>query len=220
VGKNKLKRFKVNAERRNVIEPGKDIFLNIKGKWRDFFSNQNDLVLELGCGGGEYTTGMAAVYPHRNFVGVDIKGARIFKGSTVAIEKNLLNAAFLRIRMFQLHDFFEKEEVDEIWMTFPDPRMKEQHEKRRLTNLAHLKQYRAIMKPGAVFRLKTDCFPLYEYTLEVLKSPELKITDLIHTSDLYNDPVLLEEHHGIQTFYERIFLKEGSKINYLRFRIW
>jgi tRNA (guanine-N7-)-methyltransferase len=220
VGRNKLWRFEINASRRNVIEEGKEIFSTIKGQWRPYFENTNDLVLELGCGRGEYTTGMAAEYPHRNFIGVDIKGARMWKGSTVAVENNLSNVAFLRIRMFQLLDFFEAGEVNEIWMTFPDPRMKDQDEKHRLTNVEHFKRYRQILKPGSIFRLKTDNYPLYEYTLEVLKNPELTISELVHTDDLYQNPGLLAEHHGIQTTYERKFLKEGSKINYLRFRLW
>ncbi len=218
MGKDKLIRFAVIAERRNVIEPGKEIFTTIKGKWREFFGNDNDIVVELGCGRGEYTTGMAAVFPDKNFIGIDIKGARIWKGSTVAFENNLNNAAFLRIRTYQLFDLFEEGEVNDVWMTFPDPRMKEKDEKQRMTNIRHLEIYKRLLSKGGTFRLKTDCFPLFEYTCEVIeKNPGLHISDIESTTDLYNSS-LLAEHYGIQTTYETRFLNEGFKINYLKFK--
>jgi tRNA (guanine-N7-)-methyltransferase len=219
MGKNKLARFAVNAERRNIVEPGKEIFNTIKGQWRSFFGNNNPLYLELACGRGEYTTGLAAVYPDINFVGVDIKGARIWRGSTVAEENKLHNAAFLRIKMYQLTEFFEQGEVDGIWLTFPDPRPRDRDEKHRLTYINCLRQYKTVLKPGGMFHFKTDNLGLFDYTLEVFNQhPELNISDLQYTKDLYNSP-FLAEHHGIQTTYERKFMKEGFLINYLKCKL-
>jgi len=216
LGKDKLIRFAQIAQRRNVVEEGKPIFSTIKGNWRSFFGNENPLFLELACGRGEYTTGLAAVYPDINFVGVDIKGARIWRGSTVADENKLANAAFLRIRMYQLLDFFEEAEVDGIWLTFPDPRPKDRQEKNRLTYIKYMKMYKHILKNNGRFHFKTDNPDLFAYTLEVLKDPELTIQNLEFTEDLYNSPYLAE-HHGIETTYERMFVKEGFTINYLKF---
>jgi tRNA (guanine-N7-)-methyltransferase len=218
LGKNKLLRFAVNAQRENVIEEGKAIFKTIKGNWKQYFGNNNPIYLELACGRGEYTTGLAAVYPDRNFIGVDIKGARIWKGSTVAEENNLKNAAFLRIRMYLLPDFFEPGEVDGIWLTFPDPRSDEREEKHRLTFIHYMRMYKNILSKDGMFYFKTDNIGLFEYTLEVLKQPELGVKDLVYTKDLYNSEYM-PEHHGIETTYERKFVKQvGFKINYLKFR--
>jgi tRNA (guanine-N7-)-methyltransferase len=217
LGKNKLIRFAINAQRRNVIEEGKEIFGTIKGNWKNFFGNNNPVFVELACGRGEYTTGLAAVYPDRNYIGVDIKGARIWRGSTVAFENNLTNAAFLRIRMYQLQDFFEPGEIDGIWLTFPDPRPKDADEKHRLTFINYLRVYKNILAKDGMFHFKTDNPGLFEYTLEVLKDPELGIRDLVYTRDLYNSEYNAE-HHGIETTYERMFVQKGFTINYLKFR--
>ncbi len=217
MGKDKLVRFAQNAQRSNVIEVGKDIFNSIKGNWKSFFGNDNPVYLELACGRGEYTTGLAAVYPHINFVGVDVKGARIWKGSSVAIENKLHNAAFLRIRMYLLLDFFNPAEVDGIWLTFPDPRSDDRQEKHRLTFIKYMEMYKTILSKEGMFYFKTDNLGLFEYTLEVLKNPELGVRDLEYTKDLYNS-VYMPEHHGIETTYERKFVKEGFKINYMKFR--
>ena len=217
MGKNKLIRFALNAQRANVIEEGKDIFHSIKGNWKKFFRNSNPLYIELACGRGEYTTGLAAVYPNTNFVGVDVKGARIWKGSSVAIENNLNNAAFLRIRMYLLLDFFEQGEVDGIWLTFPDPRSDDREEKHRLTFIKYMEMYKKILMKDGMFHFKTDNLGLFEYTLEVLKNPELEVRDLEFTKDLYHSEYM-PEHHGIETTYERKFVKKGFKINYLKFR--
>lgn len=220
MGRQKLKRFETNAQRENVIEPGKEIFTAIKGKWRVYFKNENPIVLEVGCGRGEYTTGLAALFPQRNFVGIDIKGSRIWKGSTVAFENNYLNAAFLRTKIQNIEDFFEKGEVNEIWITFPDPRPKDYDERRRMTNLRFLKIYKELLIKGGIVNFKTDNIELFDYTLGILQNPdlELKIMDLEYTKDLYNSE-LQKDHYGIQTTYERKFLAKGIKtINYLRFR--
>jgi tRNA (guanine-N7-)-methyltransferase len=217
LGKNKLARFATNAQRDNVVEEGKDIYKKIKGNWRKYFGNDNPLYLELACGRGEYTTGLAAVYKDVNFVGVDVKGARIWKGSTVALENNLKNAAFLRIKMYLLLDFFERDEVDGIWLTFPDPRSDERQEKHRLTFINCMRMYKTILKKDGMFYFKTDNLGLFDYTLDVLKNTELGVRDLVYTKDLYNSEYM-PEHHGIETTYERKFAKVGFKINYMRFR--
>lgn len=214
MSRNKLERFKLNAERRNVIEPGKEIYDSIKGKWREFFGNTNDLVLEIGCGRGEYTTGLALLYPNRNFIGIDLKGARLWKGSTVAYENGYDNAAFLRIQMQFLEIFFEEGEANEVWVTFPDPRPKDKEEKLRLTSPDYMQIYKRLTGKNGKVNFKTDNRILFEYTLCVVK--ELHIRNLEYTFDLYESP-LLTEHYGIQTTYEKKFMEKGCKINYLRF---
>ena len=216
MARKRLQRFADNAQRHNVIQPGKDVYQQIKGKWRDHFKNDNEIVLELACGRGEYSTGLAGVFPGKNFVGVDIKGARLWKGSSYAIENDLNNVAFLRIQILNLGHFFEKEEVSEIWIPFPDPRPGKRDIKRRLTSPRFLDIYRNITKPGSPVHLKTDNKGLFEYTLSVLH--QLKIKDVVYTSDLYSSD-LLNDHHGINTKYEKNYLAEGLKICYLKFRI-
>jgi tRNA (guanine-N7-)-methyltransferase len=217
LGKNKLARFAINAQRENVIEEGKDIYKTIKGNWKKYFGNNHPVFLELACGRGEYTTGLAAIYPNINFVGVDVKGARIWKGSSVAVENNLKNAAFLRIKMYLLLDFFEPGEVDGIWLTFPDPRPDDREEKHRLTFIKYMNMYKNILSKEGLFYFKTDHEGLFDYTYKVLKQPELGVRDLVFTKDLYNSEYM-EEHHGIKTTYEKKFVTLGAKINYLRFR--
>ncbi len=213
----KLKRFAENAQRENVLEPGKEIYEQIKGKWKsDFFKNSQDLVVELGCGRGEYTIGLGRQFADRNFVGIDLKGDRIWVGSKIAEEEKLGNVAFLRTEMAFLLKFFEKGEVDEIWLTFPDPRPKKREMKRRLTYPTFLQYYQYILKTDGWFKFKTDNTPLFEYTLEVLAS-ELHVKNLVHTFDLYKSP-LNEEHYGIKTKYEQIFHAKGETIKYLKFQ--
>jgi tRNA (guanine-N7-)-methyltransferase len=215
MSRKKLERFRANAESENVIEDGKDIFKTIKGKWRAFFGNEHELVLEVGCGRGEYTIGLASLYPGRNFIGMDIKGSRIWKGSTVAKQNNLKNAAFLRTLAQYLEEFFEQGELDEIWVTFPDPRPKDTHESLRLTNERYLNMYRSLLKKGGKLNFKTDNAELFQYTLDMLKA-RFKIRDLKFTTDVYNSD-LLNEELKIQTTYEKKFLAQGLKINYLSF---
>ncbi len=165
--KRKLERFKIIEERSNVIERSKDIFEDIKGKWRsDYFKNENPITVELACGRGEYTIGLAARFPERNFIGIDIKGERIWKGSTLAVEQNLTNVAFLRTPILLIENFFLPGELDEVWTTFPDPRPRKRDIKRRLTSPRYLEIYKRLLKPGSYFRLKTDNTALYQYTLE------------------------------------------------------
>ena len=216
MGKNKLKRFAFNEISENVIQRGKDFYTSIKGNWKiDFFKNDNPITVELGCGNGEYTIGLGEVFAERNFIGTDIKGARIFKGSQAALEKNLSNVGFLRTKIEFILEFFTPDEIDEIWITFPDPRLKDRQDKHRLTHPRFLALYRKFLKKEGFIHLKTDSRELFDYTLEVLKSE--KVYDLVYTFDLYTSE-LLEDHRGIQTKYEKIFLAEGKKINYLRFK--
>lgn len=217
MGRVKLIRFQVNSERRNVIEPGKEIFEKIRGHWNEFFHNNNLIVLELGCGRGEYTTGLAANFPDRNFVGVDIKGSRIWKGSTVAFENGLDNVAFLRTKIQNIEDFFAPGEIGEIWITFPDPRPKEKDARRRLTHPRFLAMYRRLMGSGGIINFKTDNLSLFEYTLSLIDDPACGIRLLECTRDLYNSD-LLDMHYGIQTTYEKKFLGSGIKINFLRMK--
>lgn len=219
MGRKKQERFRQNELRENVVQPGKEKYLKIKGKWNEHFGNSNPIILEAGCGRGEYTVGLAAIYPDQNYVGADIKGSRIWKGSSIADKEGYKNAAFLRTKLQNLTDFFANEELSEIWVTFPDPRPKEGEEKLRLTSPRFMDMYRQMLKPNGKFHLKTDSVLLFEYTLELIQSGEIKgVRDLIFTRDLYSDPVLLAQHHGIQTTYEKKFMAEGFKINYLSFR--
>lgn len=215
MARTKLFRFAHNAQASNVIQPGKEIYNQIKGKWREsYFLNENPLVIELACGRGEYTTGLAEIFPDKNFIGIDIKGARLWKGSSVAIGKSLQNVAFLRTKIQNLEDFFEENEVDEIWITFPDPRLRDRDERRRLTSPRFLGIYQKILCPKGLLHLKTDHSELFEYTLEIL--PGYNPKNLLFTRDLYQSD-LLPLHYGIQTTYEKKFLESGLKINYLQF---
>lgn len=213
--KSKLARFKIIAERENVLEPGKENYFTVKGNWRQsYFKNENPITLELACGRGEYTIGMAEMFPGRNFIGVDIKGDRIWKGSSLAVEKKLLNVAFLRTHINLLHNFFESDEVDEIWLTFPDPRPKKRDAKRRLSNNSFLSLYKDILKPTGVFRFKTDNTDLFHFTLDEL-SFRTDVLNLRYTENVYESD-LKEEVLGIQTKYEQMFAGKGETIKYLR----
>ncbi len=214
--KSKLERFRQNTERRNVIEPGKPVFDQIKGKWQTMhFENDHPITVEMGCGRGEYTVGLGKLFPERNFVGIDVKGSRIWKGSSIADAEGLDNVAFLRIRILDIDKYFEEGEVDEIWVTFPDPRPKLRDVKRRLTSPRFLDLYKKVLKKGGTVHLKTDNHELFEYSLEVLKERE-DIDGLLYTFDLYQSD-LLPLHHGLQTRYEQMFVAEGKTIKYLQF---
>lgn len=217
MGRNKLSRFADNVAADNVIQAGKELFSKIKGQWRSlYFKNEQALVLELGCGRGEYTVGLGALFPKKNYVGIDIKGSRIWKGSQMAIEQNLQNVAFLRIQIQHLDIYFAENEVDEIWVTFPDPRPKDSDEKRRLTHPRFLAMYEKLLKPGGLFHLKTDNELLFEYTLEEIQ--KFKISDFKFTRDLYKSE-LNALHHGLKTRYEQMFFEQGYSIKYLQCRM-
>ncbi len=217
MGRSKLAKFATIAERENVVQDGDELYGQIAGRWNELlFENNRPLVLEVGCGRGEYTVGMARLHPEKNFIGTDIKGARIWKGSTLAIEEQLDNVAFLRTFIENIEENIGEQEVDEIWITFPDPRPKDRDIKRRLTSPKFLDIYNRIVKPGGTVHLKTDNLGLFEFTLEVLK--EREASNLIYTFDLYNSD--LQDHTmGIYTTYEKQYLSEGIPIKYLQFKI-
>ncbi len=211
----KLFRFHEIATRPNILEEGKALFDKIKGNWNNsFFENNQDLVLELGCGRGEYTISLAKLNPHKNFIGIDVKGDRIWVGSSLALQQGLKNVAFLRTIIHHLEDFFNPGEVSEIWITFPDPRPKGRDERRRLTCNRFLDMYLNILRPGGTLHLKTDNTDFFDYSLEGIKKH--KVQNLQYTYDLYYSH-LLPIHQGIKTNYENIFTEKGEKIKYLSF---
>jgi tRNA (guanine-N7-)-methyltransferase len=218
MGRSKQDKFRDNLVRSNIIQPGKEIIDKIKGNWNSvFFKNQNQIFLELACGKGEYTIGFARLFPEKNIIGVDIKGSRIWSGSGIAESEGLRNAAFLRIQIQNLDRYFAEEEVDEIWITFPDPRPRLRDERRRLTHPRFLSMYRGIMKKGGWIHLKTDNDRFFEYSLEVISQTDY-IINMEYTLNLYQSS-LIKYHFGIQTTYEKRFLEEKIPIKYLRFQL-
>ena len=189
-----------------------------KGKWqKEVLKNNNPIVLELGCGRGEYSVGLAKHFPEKNFIGIDIKGARIWKGAKQAQDNGLKNVAFVRTRIDQINRFFDLTDgVSEIWITFPDPQLRESKEKKRLTSPPFLNRYRQFSTPGTTINLKTDSIEFFEYTLDFIQSESLSIQTISRdvAADFPNDPVL-----GIRTFYETMWLKEGKKIHYIKFTL-
>lgn len=217
MGRAKLKRFTENQDRPNVLQDDKPIYQSLKGNWnKEVFEKAQPITVEMGCGKGEYTVGLAKRFPERNHVGVDVKGDRLWVGSTQAIEQKLGNAAFLRAQIQQIDQFFETNEVDEIWITFPDPRPKDRDIKRRLTSPRYLKMYKEILKTDGVVNFKTDNQGLFEYTLSVLEE-RTDIRDLSYTFDLY-DSDLQVYTQGIQTNFEEKYLALGTSIKYMRFK--
>jgi tRNA (guanine-N7-)-methyltransferase len=221
LGKNKLARWNELDSFDNVIQPeigevaGKDH--PVKGKWKEeIFRNQNPVVLELGCGKGEYTVGLASRFPAKNFIGVDIKGARMWRGAKTSNEKEMSNVAFLRTRIEFITSFFIADEVDEIWITFPDPHQGRSNSNKRLTSPWFLNSYRRLLKNGGLIHLKTDNIELYNYTRAVVIINNLET--LIATTDLYSEN-LSDDILSIRTHYETIFLNAGLKINYTCFRL-
>lgn len=190
--------------------------INPKGKWCELiFNNQNPITLELACGKGEYTVGMAEMYPDRNFIGVDIKGARIWKGATHVKEQGIKNAAFLRTRIEFITAFFDAKEIDEIWITFADPFLKTRKKNRRLTSPAFLDRYQKLLSANGTINLKTDSSILYYYTLAtVLEEERMEI--LYRNNDIYQQSLDFPEL-DIKTFYERSHLEDGRKIKFIRF---
>ncbi|HFA51647.1 MAG TPA: tRNA (guanosine(46)-N7)-methyltransferase TrmB [Bacteroidetes bacterium] len=192
--------------------------VDLKGKWAaEHFKNNNPITLELACGKGEYTLGLATDNPGRNFIGVDIKGARIWRGAKTALEQGLENAAFLRTRIEQVNLFFAEAEVDGIWITFADPFLKKGKENRRLTSSFFLNLYEKILKPGGLVHLKTDDPTLYGFTLETLAKQQ-KYKLLYHDDDIYSKPLPVPEL-ALKTFYEKQHLAAGKTIKYVRFQL-
>lgn len=218
--KNKLKRFKENETFSNVIQPKREEILDgfqLKGKWNGFFKNDHPIVLELGCGKGEYTVGLAQRNPDKNYIGIDIKGARFWRGAKSAQEENLENVAFLRTQIELIDLLFAENEVDQIWITFPDPQIKYKRTKHRMTNPVFLKKYQQILKPKGEVHLKTDSEFMHGYTLGLLQGQGHEI--LYSNHDVYKNAGSPSEVLEIQTFYENQYLDKGKPITYIRFRI-
>lgn len=219
--KNKLRRFKENETFENVVQPSREEVLNdalkLKGNWRkEFFKNENPLVLELGCGKGEYSVNLAKAHPEVNFLGIDIKGARFWRGAKTALEQNLDNVGFLRTQIELIDHIFDENEVDEIWITFPDPQIKYKRTKHRLTNEDFLRKYKKILNPTGVVHLKTDSEFMHGYTLGLLHGLDETIEYAHH--DVYGSQGAPETVTNIQTFYEQQYLEIGKKITYIRFK--
>ena len=220
--KNKLKRFNENETFSNVVQPTRDELVNsnfkLKGNWRtEVFKNNNPLVLELGCGKGEYAVALAQKYPNKNFIGIDIKGARFWRGAKTAIEENIPNVAFLRTQIELIDHAFEENEVDEIWITFPDPQIKYKRTKHRMTNATFLQRYKQILKPEGVVNLKTDSEFMHGYTLGLLHGAGHEVLYANH--NVYKQEGSPEEVTSIQTFYESQYLEQNKPITYIRFKI-
>ena len=220
--KNKLKRFRENETFSNVIQPTREEVMDgefpLKGNWsKDFFKNDKPIVLELGCGKGEYSVGLAREYPEKNFLGIDIKGARFWRGAKTALEEGLENVGFLRSQIELVDLLFGENEVDEIWITFPDPQIKYKRTKHRMTNAEFLQKYKKILKPTGVVNLKTDSEFMHGYTLGLLHGEGHEIIQANH--DVYKNEYSPKEVIGIQTFYEKQYLEQGKPITYVQFRI-
>lgn len=220
--KNKLKRFKENEVFENVVQPTRSEIVEstyeYKGKWKqDFFKNDNPLVLELGCGKGEYTVGLARRNPNCNFLGIDIKGARFWRGAKTALEEDMPNVGFLRTQIELVDQVFAEGEVDEIWITFPDPQIKWKRTKHRMTNPDFLDKYKKILTKEGLIHLKTDSEFMHGYTLGILEGLGHDILYAHH--DIYVNHEAPEEVVGIQTFYEQQYLDKKKSITYLKFRL-
>lgn len=210
----KQHRFDYNLQSSIVVERGKEIYNGINGRWKqDYFCNTQPLVVELACGKGEYTVGLAQAFPDKNFLGVDIKGERIARGAKQAETLGLKNVGFLRTDINFLQEFITDGEIDELWITFPDPQPRPKQEKHRLTHPRFLNMYKELLVPGGMLHFKTDSPELFAYSLATVQ--ETGFTNLQFTTDLYNSP-LNAIHLGIKTHYEQLFFDKGFSINYLQ----
>ncbi len=213
MGKDKLKRFAEVNTFGNVLQL--DAGKPFKGQWNTgFFKNNNPVVLELACGKGEYTVNLARLFPEKNFIGIDYKGNRIWRGAKTALEDGVNNVGFLRIQIETILEYFAPGEVDELWITFPDPQPQVSREKKRLTSQRFLDKYKLILKPGGFLNLKTDNDDFHAYTFEKVCETGLKLH--IKTEDLYRSQHA-DEVLSIKTYYEKKYLKENKNINYLKF---
>lgn len=220
--KNKLKRFKENETFTNVFQPTREEVVGdqfpLKGKWSsDFFKNDNPIVLELGCGKGEYSVGLAERFPEKNFIGIDIKGARFWRGAKTAVESGMNNVAFVRTQIELINHIFAENEVSEIWITFPDPQIKYKRTKHRMTNAEFLERYKKILKPSGLMHLKTDSEFMHGYTLGLLHGLGHEVIYANH--NIYKNEGAPAEVTGIQTFYESQYLEVNKPITYIKFRI-
>ena len=227
MGHHKLERFAENLTFPNLFQVSYEMLKEEgfpkKGKWHEHFGNNNPITLELGCGKGDYTISLARIHPERNFIGVDIKGVRLWRGAKTAVEEKMQNVAFIRTRIELIENFFDADEVSEIWITFPDPQPKKEF--KRLTCERFLNYYKHFLQPGSPIHLKTDSLELHEYTRDEVIAPAGYRTEYA-TANLYATPAdqhpeipCLREAQMTQTFYERMFLAEGKPITYLKFFI-
>lgn len=217
--KNKLKRFEENKTFGNVLQPTREELLtsfNLKGNWHSLFKNTNPVVLELGCGKGEYTVSLAKLHPERNFIGIDIKGARFWRGAKTALSENLENVIFLRAQIELIEKIFAPGEVAEIWITFPDPQIKFKRTKHRLINTDFLRLYQKILTENGFVHLKTDSEFLHGYLLGILHEGKHEIMYAHH--NIYNSSSAPAEVTAVQTFYERQYLSKNKPITYIQFR--
>lgn len=212
MGQKKLIRFNAIKEFNNVLEYPQDM----KGQWHTFFKNENPLTLELACGKGEYSVGLGRLYPERNFLGIDLKGNRIWRGAKTALDDGLNNVAFLRSHIDKLNDYFEPGEVSEIWITFPDPQLRASRMKKRLTHPRFLRLYDKVLAPGGVVNLKTDSPALYGFTKAVIELYEL---ELLHDDDNIYAKGEVSPELAIKTHYEGLDIAGSNRIHYLRFRV-
>lgn len=220
--KNKLKRFSENETFDNVFQPTREEVVGnefpLRGKWNnEFFKNDNPIVLELGCGKGEYSVGLAERFPEKNFIGIDIKGARFWRGAKTAVESGMNNVAFVRTQIELIQHIFAENEVSEIWITFPDPQIKYKRTKHRMTNAAFLENYKNILKPSGLMHLKTDSEFMHGYTLGLLHGLGHEVLYANH--NIYKNEGAPAEVTGIQTFYESQYLEFNKPITYIQFRI-
>lgn len=220
MGKNKLQHFEENKSFPHFFQPVFEEFRDgyfLKGCWNNsFFKNKSPLVLELGCGKGEYTVGLARKYPLNNYIGIDKKGARMWRGAKDTQLENITNSAFLRIKVEQISFCFDQAEVDEIWITFPDPVPKKRNIRKRLTSPNFLQMYQQVLKPGGLIHVKTDSKEFFNYTLEMVHAFGGEV--VYETNDLYHS-----DFHGdasqIQTYYEAKYVSNGLRINYIQFKV-
>ncbi|MCL7988536.1 tRNA (guanosine(46)-N7)-methyltransferase TrmB [Sphingobacterium sp. lm-10] len=214
MGKDKLRRFAEVATFKNVVQldAGKDF----KGQWaKDFFGNNQPIVLELACGKGEYTVNLAKLFPDINFIGVDFKGNRIWRGAKTALEEGIHNVGFLRIQIESILEHFAENEVAEIWITFPDPQPQDSREKKRLTSPRFMQKYKIILQDDGIMHLKTDNDEFYAYTLEQIAAGKMPITK--ETTDLYAS-ALVDDVLSIKTYYEKKYLADDKNINYVQWQ--
>ncbi|MDR1170688.1 MAG: tRNA (guanosine(46)-N7)-methyltransferase TrmB [Prevotellaceae bacterium] len=218
MGKDKLRKFEENKLFKHIFQPSRSDMTNpsplFSGKWSEKFGNSNPIILELGCGKGEYTVALSRRYPDRNFIGIDIKGARIWRGAKTVADENIPNAAFLRIRIEFIDNFFAQDEVDEIWITFPDPQINKP--RKRLTSPAFLDRYRKFLKSDGAVHLKTDSRMLFNYTLNVINENSFPLLSSYTDISAQNPD---DELLSIETFYQAIYSAKGIPVTYLKFKL-
>ena len=212
MGQKKLIRFAELETFRNVLQFPK----GMQGKWKEHFGNDNPLILELACGKGEYTIGLSQLHPEKNFIGVDLKGNRIWVGAKRALKDELSNVAFLRTQIEQIGEYFAKDEVSEIWITFPDPQLRNSKAKKRLTHPRFLRTYSQFLRAGGEIHLKTDSPNLYEFTRTVIEMYGCKLH--VDLADVYSQPEVSEELK-IKTHYESLDIAGSNRVHYLRFSL-